>query len=376
LRAAQSLIIGMHPTKFTGNAKAAFLHGLATLALTAAHHVYGGLIYRTPWRLHGAVAVLPIGLVLLALHRAYEKHTAERRGRLAGYALALVVIVFPVLIIGAFEGFYNHVVKNVLFFAGASADLLARMFPSPTYEMPNDAVFEISGMLQVVPAWLAGGATVRLVADLLRAGRLTSRRRGAGDRIDPFEVLDVRNERISVPSTARFTHLQFRRFAGCPVCNLHLRSFEKRHADVEAAGIREVVLFHTPANDLVEHTSHLPFAIVPDPDLRLYRALGVESSPRAMLDPRAWLPIFRAIVAGTIALARRRAKLPAARPHGGRFGLPADFLLDHEGRIVACHYGDHAADQWSVDELLALAAAPRRAHTREALDDYPSDASS
>ncbi|WP_259464520.1 hypothetical protein [Streptomyces sp. TLI_171] len=24
-------------------------------------------------------------------------------------------------------------------------------------------------------------------------------------------------------------HLQFRRFAGCPVCNLHLRSFAVRH---------------------------------------------------------------------------------------------------------------------------------------------------
>jgi hypothetical protein len=34
--------------------------------------------------------------------------------------------------------------------------------------------------------------------------------------------------------------------------------------------------------------------------------------------------------------------------------LPADFVISAEGRIVACHYGSHASDQWSVDEVLAL----------------------
>jgi hypothetical protein len=37
--------------------------------------------------------------------------------------------------------------------------------------------------------------------------------------------------------------------------------------------------------------------------------------------------------------------------------LPGDFLIDTDGRIVAQKYGVHAYDQWSVDELLAAAAA-------------------
>jgi hypothetical protein len=41
-------------------------------------------------------------------------------------------------------------------------------------------------------------------------------------------------------------------------------------------------------------------------------------------------------------------------PVGGRYGLPADFLVAPDGLIVACKYGEHAYDQWSVDELLAL----------------------
>ncbi|MEE3918755.1 hypothetical protein V2I01_10735 [Micromonospora sp. BRA006-A] len=51
---------------------------------------------------------------------------------------------------------------------------------------------------------------------------------------------------VDLPDPDRLIHLQFRRFAGCPVCNLHLRSIVRRHAEIEAAGVREVVLFHSP----------------------------------------------------------------------------------------------------------------------------------
>jgi hypothetical protein len=38
-------------------------------------------------------------------------------------------------------------------------------------------------------------------------------------------------------------------------------------------------------------------------------------------------------------------------------GLPADFLIASDGRILAAKYGRHANDQWEVDELLQLAAS-------------------
>jgi hypothetical protein len=45
-----------------------------------------------------------------------------------------------------------------------------------------------------------------------------------------------------------------------------------------------------------------------------------------------------------------------ARPTGGRLGFPADILIDQGGKVLACRYGIHAFDQWSVDELLQFAA--------------------
>ncbi|MEV6245485.1 peroxiredoxin-like family protein [Streptomyces sp. NPDC051742] len=164
---------------------------------------------------------------------------------------------------------------------------------------------------------------------------------------------------LTLPDPERLTHVQFRRFAGCPVCNLHLRSVVLRHEEIERAGIREVVLFHSPADELREHVSHLPFAVVADPDKLLYAEFGVEAHRRALLDPRAWPAIVRAVLLGTADLLRGRGRLPATVQPGGRIGLPADFLVTPGGRIAAVKYGEHVYDQWSVDELLAHAAQLR-----------------
>ncbi|WP_431950530.1 peroxiredoxin-like family protein [Actinacidiphila sp. bgisy167] len=164
------------------------------------------------------------------------------------------------------------------------------------------------------------------------------------------------SEQVAVPDPDRLIHLQFRRFAGCPVCNLHLRSVVRRHREIEAAGVREVVVFHSPAEELLRHTTDLPFPVVADPAKRLYTEFGVERSPRALLSPRVWGAIVWAVVSGAWKVVRGREHLPSSSPIGGRLGLPADFLIAHDGQVLACKYGEHAYDQWSVDELLELAA--------------------
>jgi peroxiredoxin len=177
------------------------------------------------------------------------------------------------------------------------------------------------------------------------------------EQIADLELLSVTGERVSLPPSEGLVHLQFRRFAGCPICNLHLQSIVQRHDEIEAAGIREVVFFHSPAEELGKHTADLPFATVADPDKRYYRQFGVESSPRALLDPRAWVAIIRGVALTTLG----RFRAPAVHQDGGHLGLPADFLIDTNGTVVAAKHGTHANDQWSVDELLAHARAGRPA---------------
>jgi peroxiredoxin len=179
-----------------------------------------------------------------------------------------------------------------------------------------------------------------------------------GAALSRRELEDIHGRPVQLPDAALRTHLQLRRFAGCPVCNLHLQSFARRHGELVRAGIREVVVFHSPAEELRVHADGLPFAVIADPAKQLYAALGAESALRALLDPRAWWAILRAVLHALVSLLRHGGPIPPLNPEGGRLGLPADFLIASDGRVLACKYGQHADDQWSVDELLVLASSP------------------
>lgn len=182
----------------------------------------------------------------------------------------------------------------------------------------------------------------------------------AGAIVEPRELATIRAKTIPMPDQRRLVHLQFRRFAGCPVCNLHLRSFVQRHKEIEASSVQEVVVFHSTAEALMPHAGELPFAVIADPGKRLYKEFGVESGMRALLDPRAWIPILRGVFRSLRAVLHKQEAVPSINPGGGRFGLPADFLIAPDGRVLASKYGAHAYDQWSVDEVLTLAGAAQR----------------
>jgi len=182
----------------------------------------------------------------------------------------------------------------------------------------------------------------------------------AGDLVTARKLESITGEQVAVPAAAGLVHLQFSRFAGCPICNLHLRSIAQRNDEIEAAGVHEVVVFHSTADKLRRHEDDLPFDVIADPDKRLYQEFGVERSPRA-LSPRVWGTMARAAAVSFGATLRRRKPMAPLAPHGGLFGLPADLLIAPSGRVVAIKYGTHANDQWSVDELLQQASA---AHAR------------
>lgn len=176
---------------------------------------------------------------------------------------------------------------------------------------------------------------------------------------DPFperELATLRHRRVRVPDVAKLVHLQLRRFAGCPICSLHLRSFARRHDELVAAGVVEIAVFHSSAEDLEKVHAQQPFAIVPDPEKLLYAELGLGTSPRALLHPGALAAATRALLSGA-------ASHPTAGRADGSFGLPGDFLIAPSGHIVALHRGAHADDQWSVDEVLELVREHERSRS-------------
>jgi hypothetical protein len=192
----------------------------------------------------------------------------------------------------------------------------------------------------------------------------SARRIAPGDTITTRELTTIRSERILLPAPGVLTHLQFRRYAGCPICNLHLHSVARRHDEIAAAGICEIVVFHSAAKDMLPHQGQLPFSAVADPGRKLYDEFAVTASPRAVLHPKAWTTPLNPRVYPLIARGIRGGGSPAPRHGDTALGLPADFLIEPGGRVRAASYGQHASDHWSVDELLQLArTSPAGHHT-------------
>lgn len=169
----------------------------------------------------------------------------------------------------------------------------------------------------------------------------------AGQSFPRLHAKNIHGVEVSIPSSEAWTHLQFRRFAGCPICNLHLQAIVARHQEIIEAGIREVVVFHSRDAELLPYQGHFPFDVLGDSTKALYRKYGVESSISAFLSLKAWA----AAVEGFF---RKDKPSQKGVPKGGIAGLPADFLISSDGTVKAVHYGTHAFDQWTVDQLLGL----------------------
>lgn len=179
----------------------------------------------------------------------------------------------------------------------------------------------------------------------------------AGDMAPPITAPSIHGKQIRIPEpTARVVHLQFRRFAGCPICNLHLRNLTSHADELRMAGIHEVVVFHSSQDELRHYHAELPFDCIADPGKTLYRRYGVESSLKSLLHPAALWASVRGVVTG---------RYIPLKIENGPLGLPADFLIAPDGRILAAHYGRHADDNWDFGTLIALVNAVTRNENRQ-----------
>jgi hypothetical protein len=121
--------------------KTAFYSNVLML-LTSVHHMYGAYIYHTPWRLHILFFSIP---VLVFNWVVVTRRTVARP---VFYIFCAVNLVITATLIGLYEGVYNHLLKNILYFTGLPMEIMNRLFPPPVYVMPDELVFEVTGILQ------------------------------------------------------------------------------------------------------------------------------------------------------------------------------------------------------------------------------------
>jgi uncharacterized membrane protein YjdF len=107
---------------------------VGVIVLTVIHHLYGATLYDAPFRQHVAFGILPVLLVLILAYWVHRRSPLTSLGRVSLSVFMAVTLIVPVGMIGLFEGGYNHLVKNLLYFGGASRATLDQLFPPPAYE--------------------------------------------------------------------------------------------------------------------------------------------------------------------------------------------------------------------------------------------------
>ena len=130
---------------------------IALVMFTSIHHVYGGAIYSTSWRI-----LMPLFMFIptLVLTLVLQYQAVKRSSRILLIGYVLLTIIAWVIGVGIYEGGYNHVLKNVLYFSGTASDLMVKMFPPEfggmkLYESaPNDFLFEASGIATTIFGFL------------------------------------------------------------------------------------------------------------------------------------------------------------------------------------------------------------------------------
>ena len=151
------------------------LSALILLLLTSVHHAYGAAVYDTPWRMQIVFIAALAAMLIAGLLYVGWRRGEETLGRAATWLAIVVTVAFPIGMIGMFEGGYNHVLKNIIYYSDVGIVRFRELFPAPAYEMPGNAVFELTGIAQFFVALWVAVEVARLILMIAPARRRQSR---------------------------------------------------------------------------------------------------------------------------------------------------------------------------------------------------------
>lgn len=132
------------------------------------HHIYGGIIYDTAYRIIAPTISLPL-LMILTFYLQYR--LLIKATKVLKFVYISMVSLVWIGLIGLVEGFYNHILKNILYFTDTSKSVLNSMFPPEfgelsLFETPNDIFFEATGIIQFLLAILLSYNLIRFLKSL------------------------------------------------------------------------------------------------------------------------------------------------------------------------------------------------------------------
>lgn len=161
-----------------------------------------------------------------------------------------------------------------------------------------------------------------------------------------FSVPDYLNNQITLSDyKGKKVLLSFFRGAACPFCNMRVRELINNYPKFEEKGIVIIAFFASSNEEINEYAGKqkAPFAIIPDPTLKIYTKYGVEQSKwvmfKTMLNP---IKMVNMMSSGFFNLKSSKDK-PI---------VPADFLIDENQIIQKIHCGSDFGDHMNIEDIL------------------------
>lgn len=157
--------------------------------------------------------------------------------------------------------------------------------------------------------------------------------------IAPSLVLkDILGRSVAIGgANGRRTLLCFFRDAACPFCNFRIYELTHQHASLAALGLDVVAVFTSTPEEVRRFVARKPrpFVVIADPTSSAHEAYGIERSFW-----RKWKGVFTRI--STLLKGLRIVGLAGLNTTNL---MPADFLIDEDGKIVEAYYGSDAGDR-------------------------------
>jgi thioredoxin-dependent peroxiredoxin len=164
-----------------------------------------------------------------------------------------------------------------------------------------------------------------------------------------FTVTDSKSDTVSIANyKGQKVFLSFFRYTSCPVCNFRIHELIEHYDSLKLKGYNIIAVFETPDRKLAEYVKdiQIPFPVIGDPDLILYRKYGVEKSFWRMIGS-----VFKKETRVAMSRGNQLYNGKKYKKDGNRSRLPADFIIDEEGIIIQVHYGTSISDHLPLKTL-------------------------
>lgn len=170
-----------------------------------------------------------------------------------------------------------------------------------------------------------------------------------GDKAPGFEAVDANGDTVRLSDyKGQKILVAFFRYAGCPVCNSRAHDLVESYDSIRSKGYRIIAIYESDGATLKDYLTEtpVPFAVIGDPGLQLYKAYGVERSFWKTLGSGFKRQPVKAMKRGNSLFGKKY------RRDGHLTRIPADFLIDENGVLKAVHYGKNIGDHLPVSEIL------------------------